>query len=289
MNDLQKLMRLISEFLNSDAPSYKKLEACADIMRLAHNSYDHELKTLSATFTKDIDVFTRNLMNNVAKELRSIGAAIHENPHYRPTGEGYVGPSGLLSIEKRKKQSSDIDMNQLQTLAAMASELDKTGDPELIKEASVLDEILLTLAAPRDARMAFKLAEDQEIQRLREKYRSDSVDKSYKTPREELEKDLKTADAIKAIENSVKEYRPLEAALSTRTCPDHPGAQMSRITDSIYQCSLDKKVYNYQGGFTTMKGSKVPGGDVATQTQTFGDRAIEHMSFDSRESKLNGS
>ena len=98
---------------------------------------------------------------------------------------------------------------------------------------------------------------------------------------------MKVADSIKAIDNSIKEYRPLEAPLSTRTCPDHPGAQIARVGEDTYQCSLDKKVYNYKGGFTTMKGNVIPGGDVSAQTQALGDRAIEHMSFDTRESKLN--
>jgi hypothetical protein len=62
---------------------------------------------------------------------------------------------------------------------------------------------------------------------------------------------------------------------------------MARIGEATYQCSLDKQVYNYQGGFKTMKGSTVPGGDVSGQTQALNDRPQEHMSFDTRESKLN--
>lgn len=181
----------------------------------------------------------------------------------------------------------EIDEESLEEMVLLAEEFDKSGDPLLMKQASVLDQILLTLAAPRGAKDAFKQAEDKEVNRLRDKYRSSDRDKQYKSVKEEQDKDMKVADAVKAIDNSIKEYRPMEAPLSTRTCPDHPGAQISRVGEDTYQCELDKKVYNYKGGFTTMKGNKIPGGDVSAQTQALGDRAIEHMSFDTRESKLN--
>lgn len=181
----------------------------------------------------------------------------------------------------------DSKIKKLEFLAAMATELDKTGDPILVKEASVIDQILLTIGRPKGSVEAIKQAEETEIDRLRAKYRQEDGERAYKKPKEQLDKDLKVADTIKAIKDGVKEYRPLEAALSTRTCPDHPGAQMARIGEYIFQCSLDKQVYNYQGGFKTMKGNTVPGGDVSGQTQALNDHAEEHMSFDTRESKLN--
>lgn len=178
--------------------------------------------------------------------------------------------------------ASDFD-----DLAKMAEEYDKSGQPELIRRASVLDQILLTIGTPKGSLEAFKQAEDKEIQKLRAKYREEDGNRYYKGPKTEHDKDMKVADSIKAIDNSIKEYRPLEAPLSTRTCPDHPGAQLARIGEDVYQCSLDKKIYNYKGGFTTLKGNKIPGGDVSGQTQALGDRTIEHQSFDTRESKLN--
>lgn len=269
MHDIKVLVSLMKDFLASGAPAHSKLEACADIIRLANRSRTPELKAVAQTFNEKIEGFTKYLIEEFLEKLSS-----------DQKSEEYNGPLGLLA-------NSGLDFKYLQTLAMMAEELDKTGDPELIKEASVLDEILLTLAAPRDAKEAFKLAEDKEVERLREKYRSEGRERAYDFPRTELERDLKTADAIKAIQNSIKEYRPLEAALNTRTCPDHPGAQMARVGDDKYQCSLDKKIYDYLSGFTTLKGNKVPGGDVSSQTQALGDRAVEHSSFDTRESKLN--
>jgi hypothetical protein len=90
---------------------------------------------------------------------------------------------------------------------------------------------------------------------------------------------FKADEVAKVVDDNIKEYKPLETALKTRTCPDHPGAQMQRLSDDVYQCSLDKKTYDFKSGFTTMKGNKVPGGDVTLQTQFDNTRT---MSFHSK-------
>jgi hypothetical protein len=76
----------------------------------------------------------------------------------------------------------------------------------------------------------------------------------------------------------MKEYKTLEAPLNSRSCPDHPGAQIKRIGEHEFQCSLDGKVYNYESGYKMLDGSKVPGGDVAGQTQM---QMTHHQVFDS--------
>jgi len=76
----------------------------------------------------------------------------------------------------------------------------------------------------------------------------------------------------------------LEAPLSTRYCPDHPGVQIARVGEHLWQCELDKKSYNFETGFELNNGSKVPGGDVAQQTQ--GLNLPYHAIFDTREGRL---
>ncbi len=61
---------------------------------------------------------------------------------------------------------------------------------------------------------------------------------------------------------------------------------MARVGEHQFQCSLDKKVYNYEAGYTTEKGEKVPGGSVAFQTDQM--MAEPHNMFDTRETRLNG-
>lgn len=50
-----------------------------------------------------------------------------------------------------------------------------------------------------------------------------------------------------------------------RQCPDHAGQQLSRISDNVRQCPLDKKIYDFSVGFTTEDGKKHNGGTVEAQ------------------------
>lgn len=53
--------------------------------------------------------------------------------------------------------------------------------------------------------------------------------------------------------------------MTTRTCPDHPGQQLVRMEDSVRQCGLDGKLYDYNVGFETYDGEKHNGGSVQAQ------------------------
>jgi len=110
----------------------------------------------------------------------------------------------------------------------------------------------------------------------------------YEDTKKSLDEQNKVADTNEALDKSpyMKEYRMMEHPLSTRTCPDHAGAQMARVGDSMWQCDLDKKVYNYQTGYTDEKGNKVPGGDVSAQTPD--SYPTPQNQFDNRETRLNG-
>ena len=185
-----------------------------------------------------------------------------------------------LSIEADSVHPRDIE-----ELAEVAAQFDASDDPFLQKQAAVIDQLLINFAQ-RGLRSQAESDDEKELAKLRAEYRTKASDKCYKEPTETLEKDIRAADAVKAIRNQVKEYRPMEAGLSTRYCPDHPGNQVRRIADYVYQCGLDKKIYNWQEGFTTEKGNKVPGSDVARQTQHLGDRALEEMHFSTREARL---
>lgn len=188
-----------------------------------------------------------------------------------------------MSVEAGSIHPADVE-----SLAALATEFDASDDEFLQKQAAVIDQLLINFAQ-RGLKSEAETADEKELAKLRAEYRAKSSEQCYDDPRKEHEKDIKAAEAVKAIRSQVKEFRPLEAALSTRYCPDHPGSQVRRIGDYSYQCALDKKIYNYQEGFTTEKGNKVPGTDVARQTQNLGDRALEEMSFSTREARLGDS
>lgn len=81
---------------------------------------------------------------------------------------------------------------------------------------------------------------------------------------------------------------PSEGTLSTRYCPDHNGVQAVRISERVYQCPIDGKIYNYETGYTNYKGQKVPGGSIAAQTPTTSDfGGIPMRIYDSRQNILN--
>ncbi|MCZ2224509.1 MAG: hypothetical protein LC122_12870 [Chitinophagales bacterium] len=175
------------------------------------------------------------------------------------------------------QEASNLTPESIKGLAEIATAFDLSGDPELQKQASVIDELLLTISASKDF-INSKIAEDDRINELKKK---------YKGTKEQSDELIKTKESEKAVENSeyFKDYVPLENSLQTRYCPDHPGVMAKRVTDNVIQCPIDKKTYNYEAGFQLMDGSKVPGTTVQNQTKmdTFQQASI----FDSREQKLN--
>lgn len=175
------------------------------------------------------------------------------------------------------QEESKITPESIDGIANLAAALQSSSDPELQKQASVLDELLLSIAAPPNAYAERKDLQEQRLVELKKK---------YEEPREELRKSNKIADSEKKIDSSnfTKEYKILEAPLSSRYCPDHAGAQIARVGEHMWQCDLDKKVYNYETGFTLENGNKVPGGDVSQQTQNL--NVPNHAIFDTREGRL---
>jgi len=198
-----------------------------------------------------------------------------------------VAESCVLAAQLLKNAAEEVDViepvesvitpESIDGMAALATALYSSGDPELKKQASVIDELLLTIAAPPNALAARKDLEDNRLEELKKK---------YEEPRKELAKTNKIADSEKAIDKSkfVKQFNILEAPLSTRYCPDHAGVQIARVGEHIWQCEMDKKTYNFETGFELNNGTKVPGGDVSQQTQGLG--VPTHAIFDTREGRL---
>lgn len=174
-------------------------------------------------------------------------------------------------------EESKLTPESIEELARVADAFDASGDPNLVKQAAVIDELLLTIASPPNALASRKDLEDNRIEELKKK---------YEQPRKELEDLNKVVESQKAIKqsNMTKQYNVLEAPLSSRYCPDHPGTQIARVGEHMWQCELDKKTYNFENGFELNNGSKVPGGDVANQTQVL--ETPYHAIFDTREGRL---
>lgn len=200
-------------------------------------------------------------------------------------GENFLNAiAGLMSsikstiefYEEKIKSLAFDESNNLESTVALANEFDASDDPFLQHQAQILDRALLVLA-------------ESELSSEQKKYRDRNFDNAYNQPREELAKRNRIAEIKKSIDaNKPKNYRIMEAGLSARHCPDHPGVSFLRVADYVYQCSLDHKIYDFQEGYSTLKGSNVPGGSIANQ---WNDSEMHHagqMGFDTRESKTNG-
>lgn len=199
-----------------------------------------------------------------------------------------VAESCVLAAALFKSAADEVDAiepptpsvltpESIEGIIDLANALDASDDANLKKHASVLDELLLSIAAPPGALAEIRSAENKRIEELRKK---------YEEPRQELHKLDKVSESLKGIDksNMTKEYKILEAPLSSRSCPDHPGALMSRVGEHVYQCELDKKTYNYESGYQLQNGDKVPGGSVENQTTSVSTPF--HAIFDTREGRL---
>jgi len=167
----------------------------------------------------------------------------------------------ISGIEDTNKYGKTV-IDAMNDLTALANEFDESGDENLIKRASVLDEILITMASGVEQQEILKQNFDKKIAEIKER--------SKKMNDPSFQKKIATEPAAP----QKKEYRPLEAPLSTRYCPDHPGASLARIRDNVWYCLYDSKQYDFSAGYTTMKGNKVPPSSVENQTAD-----LENVSF----------
>ncbi len=239
---------------------------------------------------------TSDLLNSLADSLENADNDIlvkaESNPRFIEIVAGALISAAAIirnAAEEINDFGPEISADDLDEMAAIAEEYDDSGDPALQKVAAAIDELLISFSSDKDAISRFKAAEDSEIDRLREKYRGEQRDAVYSNANEEHHKEYEKesgGNPEEAINKGVKQYRPLAAPLSTRSCPEHPGEQMMRIADSVYQCSLDKQIYNYEAGYTTMAGNQIPGTAVSNQTH-FNNLDPEHANFSTREQVLN--
>jgi len=174
-------------------------------------------------------------------------------------------------------EESYINEENISKLASIAQEFDNSLNPELQKQASLIDELLLTLSASKDAIRAKRAQDDAKIEALKKKYQETKLTQDKANHNEQMEKALDKSEYL-------KQYRPLQQGLQTRYCPDHPGVSLMRISDNKGQCSMDKKVYDFEAGYSKIDGTKVPGTSVQEQTKM---DVIDHMSnFSTRENRL---
>lgn len=157
------------------------------------------------------------------------------------------------------QEQSNLTSESIDDLGKFATALDQSGDEELQKTAALIDELLLTIAAPPNWFKNYKEAQEKKVNEMKAQYLD---------AHKELHEMNKVKESAQAIDKSpiFKEYRIMEHALSTRNCPDHAGVQLQRIGQDQWQCSLDHKIYDWANGFDLENNAHVPGGNVSEQT-----------------------
>jgi hypothetical protein len=182
-------------------------------------------------------------------------------------------------VAVREPEEAQFSAEKLEEIAATAAALDAEG---LAKEAAVLDDILLTIGAPKGFGFNFKKAEENRISELKKKYQDNA--KKVNETQNKVGDDLKTLKDSGVIAPAIIS----KESLKTRHCPDHAGVSTIKISQDEVQCPLDHRVYNYRMGFTLLNGKKVPGDDVSLQSQIMSEQTDNvHTIFDTRQSRLN--
>ncbi len=217
--------------------------------------------------------------------------ASHKGPEtFEKVATAVAAASTLLeSVADDMEAKAEFRMTEQQfdEMVETIKAFNESGDDLLKKQASVMEELLLSIAAPKNAAQQVRKVTEDEVNRLREERRRARGEEAYIKPRQEHHDMWNSAAQAKAVEQQVKRYVPLEAPLQTRYPPDRPGGQMTRITDHVYQDIVTGIIYDYKAGYTTQKGNKIPGGSVENQTRQLGD--YRHQSsalFETRDSLM---
>jgi hypothetical protein len=183
----------------------------------------------------------------------------------------------------------------LSDLATFATELDFSGDPKLMKQAAMIDDLLNIVVSNPKKFLEHKISTALKWKEIRDRGMAAraKVAEEGSAVGEVLRKVNRLDEAEKAIDESKvfdtpdgKQKRPLQAALRSRYCPDHPGESLIRVTDDEWRCPLNNKTYNYRDGFTLENGDKIPGTSMEAQTATQDPMRLQTTIFDDRQSRM---
>lgn len=248
---IDKLLSLASLFRSSDASTKDTFfdDHLLDDLLEASEGKDLLQDSISELFIKGRNILEKNVL--FRKEIEDIINAI---------------------------KAESIDQNNLDEMATVAQEFSESEDPLLQKQAQVLDTVLSLIASGK-----FKFAENSDVESLKEKYRQREREEKYSKTTESLKNKVSDVEE-KFDKHKILESRQIPPYLSTRYCPDHIGVGLIPLAEGKYQCSLDKKIYDFKEGFTMMSGQKIPGGSVERQNQSIQEYNYT-SNFDTRESR----
>lgn len=236
-------------------------------------------------------MLTSNQLIKLAEELENPEnpalEKVEEDEELDKVAESLVRAASYLRMAADEMAEIEPDVEgfteeKLEQIAALAEAFSESDDELLQKQASMLDDLLITLGSPKNA---FLFSEAKDGDRIAE------LKKKYNDTAEELREKNKISEALKEVEKSEvykqpKDGRPLQYSLSTRTCINHPGASLQRIAEGQVRCSLGGEVMDYNEGFTTEKGVKIPGATVQEQGIMDGQNSFTAFDTDTRASRM---
>lgn len=280
------------EEIHPDAPEFIPEEVVRDGEEWgANDEYNNPKPALIDHYSEFPNVFnstsTRDKLLKMAAELENpdheaLVAVENDEGLLNLVAASFVGAADALreaaeTMAMVEMPAEPFTARRLDEIAALAESFEASGDSLLMKQASMLDDLLITLASPV-GREIMKKSEDDRIEQLKKKYKN-VLEKQHEMNR--------IPDAVAAVEKSLvyQTYKPLERGLSQRNCPDHAGIPTYRVGENTVKCSLDGKVYNWNEGFETINGGKVPGVDIQNQHDAdFNDPSFN--TFDTRSERL---
>ena len=207
------------------SPFRRAMITKSELLKLAEELEDPDNKTLVSAEDEELDK-TAEMLVRAASYLRLAADEI-----------GEIVP-----------EPDTITHEKLDEMALAATILEQSDNPILQKQAAVIDDLLITLASPKNAFLFSQADHNDRISELKKKYQEGRE--------RQHEMDGTGKEAVSAIEKSpvYKQYddpknlRPLQSILSQRTCIDHPGVPVSRTGENEVTCSMDHKIYNYSEG-----------------------------------------
>jgi len=187
----------------------------------------------------------------------------------------------LVEASERIKQAKaiacgleDDEQTFIEALESLAAAYDTYGS--MTKQASkineekrsVIDELLMTVAADPTAILRAKIAATKKLKDLKEEFRKNREAISVQKGLQKINRTDVAEKRVKdsGVTNEPTIVSPMKYPRESRTCPEHAGALVARVGDGVWQCSLDKKVFDFNEGFTTITGEKVTGGSIASQS-----------------------
>lgn len=159
-----------------------------------------------------------------------------------------------------------------QKLAGMADELDAAGYREA---ADKIDGFLSKHASDANDGISKQAIGSDQDKRYDDRYHHSLLVREPKRDDERVDREG----------GNIPEPGPM--SLSGRNCPDHIGAQLSRVREGVYQCSMTGHMLDWTNGWDDSDGNKHGGGSISNQTGFESDMGVGHRVFDTRSTALN--